>query len=130
MNRRIPTRCLVFALVAVGLSGCKMYKPFPLTQEQVLPVRHVYDEVFAEARTYIRANDGLPRQVIAQMIAARDEQMRAILTDDQWARFEAYERDNWSLEIYREFRPAYRDYGGTISVPPSGPGIGGSDPLE
>ena len=130
MNHRIPTRCLVFALVAVGLSGCKMYKPFPLTQEQVLPVQHVYDEVFAEARTYIRENDGLPRQVIAEMIAARDEQMRAILTDDQWARFEAFERDNWSLKIYREFRPAYRAYGGTIWVPPSGPGIGGTDPLE
>ncbi len=129
MNHRILMTCLAFALAAVGLSGCKMYKPFPLTEEQVMPVRHVYDEVFAEARTYVRENDGLPRKVIAEMIAARDGQLRAILTDDQWTRFEAYERDNWSLEIYREFRSAYRDYGGITGAPPSGPGIGGTDSI-
>ena len=118
------THNVVMLLALLLTFGCQSERvarsapppPFPVTVEQEKALTHIYIQAHRKAGRLVqpghylsgRARPG--QHAVADVLVAYDEDVQAVLDEDQWTNYDTHQRARWAELIYQ--RVGRRSTGG------------------
>ena len=102
---RFATLAAVAAILLVP--ACMAVPPFPVSDEQEASLQRIYKSARSRTRETWMVSGRVSKPVVSDILTLYDDDVQAVLDDEQWALYEQNVKDRWTAKLHRTARQGF-----------------------